>query len=105
MSDKCQLSQRIIVIEDSEFSRLLITSKLKKFGYTNIDQPPGAIEAWEMIADAFVSGTPYDLVITDLNMPGLDGIELIEKIKEDELSKNQKVIVGFRRMFQWQFLS
>lgn len=84
---------KIIVVEDSEFSRAFILSAFKKLGIENIDAPDGAAEAWEMIAQAQLDDTPYDLVCTDLNMPEFDGVELITRIKEDTMSASQKIIV------------
>lgn len=85
--------KKIIVVEDSGFSRLIILSLLKKIGFTNIESPDGSVEAWELIATAHLEDKPFDLVITDLNMPELDGIDLIEKIKEDPISCRQEIIV------------
>jgi CheY-like chemotaxis protein len=85
--------KKIIVVEDSEFSRLIIKSHLKKIGYTNVELPSGSVDAWELIATAHLEGNPFDLVITDLNMPELDGIDLIEKIKGDPISCEQNIIV------------
>ena len=84
---------KIIVIEDSEFARAVLVTQLKKIGYTNITAPSGSVESWELIADGHATGDPYDLVITDLNMLDLDGMDLISKIKEDQISKNQKIVV------------
>jgi two-component system chemotaxis response regulator CheY len=86
-------NKKIIVVEDSAFARLMVCGKLKKLGYKNIAMPETSVEAWELIAQAQLSDFPYDLVITDLNMPDLDGMELIEKIKSDPLSESLKVLV------------
>ena len=87
------LNNKIMIIEDSEFARAMIMVKLKNSGFHNLDLPDSSIEAWKRIADAQVNDNPYDLIITDLNMPGLDGIELISKIKEDAMSEKLKLIV------------
>ncbi len=84
---------KIIIVEDNEFSRYLLLTKLKKAGYENIDYPESSVEAWEMIAFSCIGNVPYDLVITDLNMPDLDGMDLVSKIKEDPMSKDLKVMV------------
>jgi len=66
---------------------------LKKHGFTNIVLPDTSIEAWEKIANGVLSDDPFELVLTDLNMPGLDGMDLISKIKEDPMSAHIRVIV------------
>ena len=84
---------KLIIIEDSSFARATLYSQLKSLGYKNIDIPEDSSEGWELIAEKTVDGEPYDLIITDLNMPGLDGMDLIEKIKFDPGSSSLKVLV------------
>ena len=85
--------KKIIIIEDSSFSRAIIYSKLKKIGFSNIAMPETSLEAWDQIIDSHISNEPFDLVITDLNMPDLDGMDLVERIKSDPATVNIKVIV------------
>ena len=85
--------KKIMIIDDNNFSRQLLAIKLKKDGFKALHIPDTSVEAWEQIAHAQLSNDPFHLIITDLNMPDLDGMELISKIKEDELIKSLKVIV------------
>ena len=82
-----------MIIDDNEFSRVLISVKLKKHGFHNLTIPDTSIDAWNDIANGHLSDKPFDLVITDLNMPGLDGMDLISKIKDDPLSEDLDIIV------------
>lgn len=82
-----------MIVEDNEFSRVLLQVKLQKHGYTNLFAPESSVEAWEKIAQATLSDEPFDLILTDLNMPDLDGMDLISKIKEDPMSESLKIIV------------
>ena len=86
-------TKKIIIAEDSEFSRLVIKTKLEKFGFNNIEAPESSVEVWDSIANATLNGEPYDLLITDLNMPDLDGMDLIDNIKSDPLSEKLKIVV------------
>ena len=85
--------KKIMIIEDNEFSRVLITTKLKKNGFKNLSVYGSSVEAWEEIARTVLVDNPFDLIITDLNMPDLDGMDLISKIKDDPLSVKLKIIV------------
>jgi CheY-like chemotaxis protein len=87
------LKSKLIIIEDSAFSRVTLYNLLESIGYTRIDIPEDSAEGWDMIAQSLVEGEAYDLVITDLNMPGLDGMDLIEKIKSDPGSSHLKILV------------
>ena len=90
---KDPLKSKIMLVEDSDFSRAMLMTLLKKMGLENIECPETSIEAWEIIAQAQLDDEPFDLIITDLNMPGFDGVDLISRIKEDPLSANQKIVV------------
>ena len=87
------LQSKLIIIEDSAFSRVALVNLLESIGYTNIDTPEDSAEGWDMIAQSLVEDEAYDLVITDLNMPGIDGMDLIEKIKSDPGSAHLKILV------------
>ena len=87
------LKSKLIIIEDSTFSRVALYALLQSIGYTSIDTPEDSAEGWEMIAQGLVEDEAYDLVITDLNMPGIDGMDLIEKIKSDPGSAHLKILV------------
>lgn len=91
MKDKSQY--KLILIEDSTLSRAIIYAQLESIGFTSIDTPDDSAEGWELIAGSLVDDDPYDLVITDLNMPGIDGMELIKKIKTDPGSAHLKILV------------
>ncbi len=87
------LNKKIIIAEDADYARLLELSKLKKHGFTSIATPASGAEAWQLIAESSLDDEPYDLLITDLNMPDIDGMDLISKIKDDPLSPDIKIIV------------
>jgi two-component system chemotaxis response regulator CheY len=87
------LEKKIIIAEDSDFSRAVLLSRLRKIGFENLTAPESSVEVWEEIAQATLSDNPFDLLITDLNMPDLDGIDLISKIKDDPMSESLKIIV------------
>ena len=66
----------IMLVDDSATILLSISSILSKAGYT-VEKAPNAEEALKK----FNSGIRVDLLITDLNMPGMNGIELIREVR------------------------
>ena len=68
---------RILVIEDSPSIGLLLRRRLEMAGHSVQVEPDGK-SALEVLAGA--DGLP-DLVVSDLSMPGIDGIETIRQIK------------------------
>ena len=67
----------IMLVDDSATILLSIASILSKAGYT-VDKSSNAEQALQK----FNSGAKIDLLITDLNMPGMNGIELITEVRK-----------------------
>ncbi len=67
---------RILVVDDSDESRWILADILDSLGYSVSTAPDGE-RALILLQQA---GFPYDLVITDFMMPGVNGIELLAKI-------------------------
>lgn len=70
---------RILIVEDDEINRKLLSNILKSIGFSNIFQAEDGQIAWRMIEQQ-----PFDLVITDWMMPDLDGLELLKLIRSSD---------------------
>lgn len=79
---------RILIVDDSPTSRMLLESILRHSGYDDLLEAASADEALKILhngASAPDSGKPpVDLVLMDLNMPGMNGIEATRTIKADK---------------------
>ncbi|MHC2255007.1 PAS domain S-box-containing protein [Bradyrhizobium embrapense] len=73
----------ILVAEDNEINALLMRSLLARLGHTVVITTNGeqAMESW---LSATSAGTPYDLVLMDIQMPRLNGIETTKQIRAHE---------------------
>ncbi len=80
-------SKKIIIVEDNETMRLAMSETLRREGYEIIDFE----EAQKALA--YFRTTPAPLVISDLRMDKMDGIELLQKIKEEQ-SQTEFIIVS-----------
>jgi two-component system sensor histidine kinase and response regulator WspE len=79
--------RRILVVDDSPLTRELISALLEAVGYDTVAAADGA-EALHLL-----SQTQVDLVVTDLEMPGLDGLELTRQLKGHESLNRLPVII------------
>jgi DNA-binding NtrC family response regulator len=80
---------QILVVEDSKPLREMLVHVLKD-DQTHADSAKDGKEALDRYY-----GAPYDLIITDLNMPELTGIELIKKIREQDDLVEFIIITGY----------
>jgi PAS domain S-box-containing protein len=73
----------VLVAEDNEINALLLRALLTKLGHQAVITTSGdaALECW-LASDS--AGAPFDLVLMDLQMPGLDGIETTKRIRARE---------------------
>lgn len=69
------MSKTIMTVDDSNSVRQLVALTLKEAGYTVLEASDG------QDAIGKLQGSPVDLVITDLNMPTVDGIGLIQWVR------------------------
>jgi CheY-like chemotaxis protein len=77
----------VLVVDDSVNTREIEKSILEAYGYRVVMAGDGE-EAWEKTRDEL-----YDLVITDVEMPRLDGFSLTERLRADERYQHVPVII------------
>ncbi|MCR5054172.1 MAG: chemotaxis protein [Lachnospiraceae bacterium] len=86
----------IVIAEDSKLLSKLIVECLNKAGYTNLIINENGQEAWDKLTEYLKEGTVLDkvhCVVTDIEMPQMDGHRLTKLIKEHEVLRNIPVII------------
>ncbi|TKC85887.1 hybrid sensor histidine kinase/response regulator [Trinickia terrae] len=79
--------KRVLVVEDSLTVRELERKLLEKRGYA-VTVAVDGMDGWNAL-----HGASFDLVVTDIDMPRMDGIELVTLIKRDALLKTMPVLI------------
>ena len=72
---------KILIVDDMMTMRKLVRKTLTDNGYANITEADDGDHAWPEIEKALMIGQPFQLVISDWNMPRLSGIELLKKMR------------------------
>jgi two-component system chemotaxis sensor kinase CheA len=79
-------ARTILFVEDSAFFRNMLTPVLRSAGYA-VTTVPGAQDALEVLKQGQV-----DMIVTDLEMPGMSGFELAEVVRKDERTAKMPII-------------
>ena len=83
------MSEKILVVDDEDIIRESLSYILKKEKY-DVDEAANGKIASEMLKNK-----SYDLVITDLEMPEMKGVELLEEIKKTNVQTNTIIITAY----------
>lgn len=90
-------NKTILVAEDSKLLRDLLLGTLHNAGYPNVILAENGLEAWKKIEQLMADGKPIEskvqMVITDIEMPQMDGHYLTKRIKEHEKVKQLPVVI------------
>lgn len=81
------MSKTILIVDDSATMRQQLRGVLEFNGYTVVEAADGAMGVREAVLQS------PDLIIADLNMPVMDGFEMIRQIKKLEVHKNTPIFV------------
>ncbi len=69
---------KILCVDDFSTMRRIVKNILKQIGYDNIEEAEDGAQAYSK-----VKGTKFDFVVTDWNMPNMDGLEFVKKVRSD----------------------
>jgi CheY-like chemotaxis protein len=81
------MAKKILIIDDEDDIRLAVSTLLESKGFEMLEANGGKKGL------ALLKKEPVDLVLCDFFMPGMNGREVLEKIREDPALKNTKVIL------------
>ena len=96
LKERDRSDSTILIAEDSPLLSKLITDCLKKAGYANLIVNTNGQEAWDKICELKERGTLLDdvqCIITDIEMPQMDGHRLTKLCKSDDLIKKIPLVI------------
>jgi two-component system chemotaxis response regulator CheY len=81
-------NMKILVVDDFSTMRRIIKNLLKDLGFSNIQEADDGSTALPMLQQG-----DFDFVVTDWNMPGMQGIDLLRNIRADDKLKHLPVLM------------
>jgi len=81
-------NMKILVVDDFSTMRRIIKNLLRDLGFTNVSEADDGSTALPMLQNG-----DFDFVVTDWNMPGMQGIDLLREIRKDDNLKHMPVMM------------
>ena len=77
-----------LVVEDSPMMRQLLVFALARIKRISVTEAEDGVDALRKLA-----GASFDLIVTDINMPIMDGLKLVKRIRSDDNHKDVPIII------------
>lgn len=84
---------KILIVDDMPNVVESMKKVLAEIGFKKVEAETSAQKALNLIIQEAGAGEPFDLIISDINMPGMNGLKLLEKIKSNPNLKKTHVFM------------
>jgi CheY-like chemotaxis protein/nitrogen-specific signal transduction histidine kinase len=85
-------ARRVLVVDDNETNRRVLAEQLKNADY-EVEVADSGVDALTVLQRAVEAGNPYQVVLTDHRMPGIDGLELARRIRKTEAIADLRLVL------------
>jgi sigma-B regulation protein RsbU (phosphoserine phosphatase) len=86
-SERKRVSGRIMVVDDDAFNREILSRHLERQGHV-VCQAANGNDAFAILSEA-----PFDIVLLDVMMPGMNGFQFLEAVRQDERLRDMSTLV------------
>ncbi|MDA8113483.1 MULTISPECIES: chemotaxis response regulator CheY [Acidithiobacillus] len=86
--DQVDKSIHILVVDDFSTMRRIVRNLLRELGFSNFDEAEDGVQALQRLRNR-----PFDFVVSDWNMPNMQGIDLLRAIRADAQLKHIPVLM------------
>jgi len=81
-------NMKILVVDDFSTMRRIVKNLLRELGFTNLDEADDGQTAWPKL-----KAGNYDFLVTDWNMPGMTGIDLLKEVRANPATAKMPVLL------------
>ncbi len=82
------LNMKILIVDDFSTMRKIVKNVLKQLGYNNIDEAEDGAQAYTKLKN-----NTFNFVLSDWNMPNMDGLDMLKKIRSEPKLKDLPVLM------------
>ncbi len=81
---------RILIVDDSSTMRRIIGNVVMQLGFSrdDFDEAEDGVKAWKILSE-----NQYDIILTDWNMPNMNGLELVKKVRAEGNHQKTPIIM------------
>lgn len=79
---------KFLVVDDFSTMRRIVRNLLKELGFVNVDEAEDGVVALRKLQDG-----DFDFVVSDWNMPNMDGLTMLQNVRANEALKNIPVLM------------
>jgi len=81
---------RILIVDDSSTMRRIIGNVVMQLGFAkdDFDEAEDGVKAWKLLGES-----NYDIILTDWNMPNMNGLDLVKKIRSEGAHQKTPIIM------------
>ena len=87
------LDCKILIVDDLSSMRADLVSILTQLGFQNMKQCEDGKQAWDLLRAEAMYDIPYDIIFSDINMPHMDGINLLKNLRSIESYKKTPIFI------------
>jgi len=80
---------RLLVVDDSSTMRRIIKNTLARLDYKDVLEAEHGVQAWQLLCEH----DDVDVLITDWNMPEMNGLELVKKVRAEDKYADMPIIM------------
>ncbi|ENQ6654373.1 chemotaxis response regulator CheY [Campylobacter lari] len=80
---------KLLVVDDSSTMRRIIKNTLVRLGHKDVLEAEHGVEAWDLLSQ----NDDIKILITDWNMPEMNGLELVKKVRAEEKYADMPIIM------------
>ena len=82
------LKMKVLVVDDFSTMRRIVKNLLKQIGFASVDEAEDGAQALTKL-----KGGDYGFIVSDWNMPNMDGLSMLKKIREDDELKEIPILM------------